>query len=143
VEYSAISKYIQTCPCGYLYYLYLMLTLFCPVIENCIWIELFLRVHLSYRNNFTLFQMWPFNTGLSVILSVPLTLTYQGPTHIFVLQNTRYISIWLWKTDWQTIQLFYIWCQLFWSRNWLFNRRSSGKFHILLFLKWYLWGRKF
>jgi hypothetical protein len=31
-----------------------------------IWIEPLLRVHLSYKATFSLSQMWPLNTGLSV-----------------------------------------------------------------------------
>jgi hypothetical protein len=39
----------------------------CPVIENVIWIEPLLRGHLSYKATFCLSQMWPFNTGLTVL----------------------------------------------------------------------------
>ena len=39
----------------------------CPVIENFIWIEPFLRGHLSYKTTFSLSQRWPLNTGLTVL----------------------------------------------------------------------------
>ena len=38
----------------------------CPVIENVIWIEHFVRGHLSYKAIFSLSQRWPLNTGLTV-----------------------------------------------------------------------------
>jgi hypothetical protein len=38
----------------------------CPVIGNVIWIEPHLRGHLSYKATFSLFQMWPLNTGLTM-----------------------------------------------------------------------------
>ena len=38
----------------------------CPVIEHFIWIEPFLRGHLSYKATFSLPQRWPLNTGLAL-----------------------------------------------------------------------------
>ena len=39
----------------------------CPDMENFIWIEPLLRRHLSSKTTFSLSQMWPLNTGLSVL----------------------------------------------------------------------------
>ena len=47
-------------------HLYLKVTISCLVIENFIWIESLLRGHLSYKATFSLTQMWPLNTGLTV-----------------------------------------------------------------------------
>ena len=38
----------------------------CPVTENFFQIEPLLRGHLSYKATFSMFQRWPFNTGLTV-----------------------------------------------------------------------------
>ena len=38
-----------------------------PVIEHFIWIEPFIRGHLSYKVTFSLSQRWPLNTGLTVL----------------------------------------------------------------------------
>jgi hypothetical protein len=47
-------------------HLHLKVTFSCPVIEHFIWIEPFLRGHLSYKATFSLSQRWPHNTGLTV-----------------------------------------------------------------------------
>jgi hypothetical protein len=41
--------------------------IFLPVIENFIWIEPLLRSHLSYTATFSLSQIWPLNTGLTIL----------------------------------------------------------------------------
>ena len=38
----------------------------CPVIENFIWIEPLLRGHLYSKVTFSLSQLWPLNTGLTI-----------------------------------------------------------------------------
>ena len=42
----------------------------CPVIDNFIWIEPLSRDHLSYKATFSLFQRWPLNTGLTVLVLI-------------------------------------------------------------------------
>jgi hypothetical protein len=44
----------------------------CPVIEDFIWIELLLRVRLSYKAMFSLSQKWPLNTCLTVFITCVL-----------------------------------------------------------------------
>ena len=40
--------------------------LFCPIVENFIWIKPLLRGHLSYKATSYLSQRWPLNAGLTV-----------------------------------------------------------------------------
>jgi hypothetical protein len=42
----------------------------CPVIENFIWFEPFLRGHLSYEATISVSQKWHLNTGLTVPLAL-------------------------------------------------------------------------
>jgi len=41
-------------------------SIFCPVIENCIWIQPLLRDHLFYKATFSLSQRWQLHAGLTV-----------------------------------------------------------------------------
>ena len=65
------TMYNQTCPWGHLYYAVTYIErspVYCPVIENIIWIEPLLIGYLSYKATFSLFQRsWPLNTGLTVL----------------------------------------------------------------------------
>ena len=45
-----------------------MLPFSCPAIGNLIWIEPLLKGYLSYKATFSLSQIWPLNTGLTVYL---------------------------------------------------------------------------
>ena len=45
-----------------------------PVIEKFIWIEPLLRGHLSLKNTYALSQMWPLNTGLTVLVILSIVL---------------------------------------------------------------------
>jgi hypothetical protein len=75
-----ISYYSQTCTMqspvlkGHLF-------LF-PVIENFIWKEPLLRVHLSYKTTFSLSQMWPLNTGLTEYIPYMYLPIYMWTPHI-------------------------------------------------------------
>ena len=40
----------------------------CPDIENFIWIEPFVRGHLSYKATFSWSEKWPLNTGLTLVV---------------------------------------------------------------------------
>ena len=64
-------NYSDSCPCSHLYSVVACIEwspFYCPVIEYFIWIEPLLRGHLSYKATFSLSQMWPLNTGLTVMV---------------------------------------------------------------------------
>jgi len=64
-------RYSQTCPCCHLYkaVTYIKRSPFPRLaIENFIWNEPLLRGHLSYKMIFSLSQLRPLNTGLTVVV---------------------------------------------------------------------------
>ena len=71
-------KNSQACPRGHLYKAVTCIKRSSfPDIENLIWIEPLLRGHLFYKATFSLSQIWPLNTGMTIVKKMrDITLTY-------------------------------------------------------------------